>query len=112
MSFIASRTGLLVAAAILAAVSLVVFRVLEPESRAMATLGALATFAIGLLGVQFIRVSAALRHLHGQTARLAELPEVRAELNATRARLALAERRLSALAIKLEATDELDEPRA
>jgi hypothetical protein len=99
---------------LLAIVTAVVFARAHPLTPLIAVLASVATLVVGLMALALTRVVAALRDaftqirtLEAQNAALAERLSAIPNVENLRARLALAERRLTALAIKLEVTDEL-----
>jgi hypothetical protein len=119
LSFLAQRMSLLAAALVIFAIAVAAWLASGAGLWLSAVLAA--SIVVGGLGVlAFVRMIAAIRELYQLVialrsdlgklqARCADLSVERDSIDALRTRLALAERRLAVLAIKLDATDELDE---
>ncbi len=115
LSSVAQRGWLLAVFAFIV-IAIVVAGAVRPVGFWAAVIVGVVVFGAGVGALALVRLLAAIRELYRNVADLnAENAALKASVQdglQLRARLALAERRLAALAIKLQVTDELDEPGA
>lgn len=117
MNFIAQRRWWLVAVAFVVVIAAIVIAEALPLGPLLAVVVGAATFVGGLGLLAAARMLAAIRELFKSVSELrtenatlkSEYADKHGQFEQVRVRLALAERRLAALAIKLDATDGLDQ---